>query len=217
VIVVANGGSDLIYLSSHNAEARLRQIVDFLTRQIYVSGIFVDDKYGEVPGTLPMSTINYRGSAKTPQPAIIFSFASSALPGCRPLLLCAAEYADTSLKTGQGMHGSFSRADTRNFMAAFGPDFRQGFSDPAPISNADITPTLAELLGLKIEPKGVLTGRVISEALRGGKTPVFTREHLASEPATNGQITRLDRQRAGGRLYFDAAGFPGRTVGLSGP
>ncbi|HVT25163.1 MAG TPA: alkaline phosphatase family protein [Rhizomicrobium sp.] len=217
VIVVANGGSDLIYLSSHNAEARLRQIVDFLTRQIYVSGIFVDDKYGEVPGTLPTSTINYRGSAKTPQPAIIFSFASSALPGCRPLLLCAAEYADTSLKTGQGMHGSFSRADTRNFMAAFGPDFRQGFSDPAPISNADITPTLAELLGLKIEPKGVLTGRVISEALRGGKTPVFTREHLASEPATNGQITRLDRQRAGGRLYFDAAGFPGRTVGLSGP
>jgi arylsulfatase A-like enzyme len=102
-------------------------------------------------------------------------------------------------------------------MAAFGPDFRQGFSDPAPISNADITPTLAKLLGLEIEPKGGLTGRVISEAIRGGKTPTSTQEHLASEPAANGRITELDRQRAGGRVYFDAAGFPGQTVGLSSP
>jgi arylsulfatase A-like enzyme len=217
VIVVANGGSDLVYLPGPNANRRLRQIVDFLTKQIYVSGIFVDDKYGEVPAALPMSTINYRGNAKTPQPAIIFSFASSALPGCKPLLLCAAEYADTSLKSGQGMHGSFSRADTRNFMAAFGPDLRRGFTDPAPISNADITPTLAKLLGLHITPKGTLSGRVISEALKGGEATAFTQEHLASQPADNGRITRLDRQAAGGRLYFDAAGFPGRTVGLSAP
>jgi arylsulfatase A-like enzyme len=217
VVVVANGGSETIYLPGPNASERLRQIVDFLTGQIYVSGIFVDNKYGEVPGTLPMSAINYRGSAKTPQPAIIFSFASSALPGCEPLLLCAAEYADTSLKTGQGMHGSFSRSDTRNFMAAFGPDFRQGFADPAPVSNADITPTLAKLLGIAITAKGTLTGRVISEALEGGKAVAFRREQLVSRPAANGRITRLDRQEAGGRLYFDAAGFPGRTVGLSAP
>lgn len=217
VIVVANGGSELIYLPAHNSNERLHQIVDFLTKQIYVSGIFVNDKYGKIPGTLPMSAINYRGSAKTPQPAIIFSFGSSALPGCEPLLLCAAEYADTSLKTGQGMHGSFSRSDTRNFMAAFGPDFRRHFADPAPISNADIAPTVATLLHLDIMPKGALTGRVISEALKGGKPVAFTREHLVSQPAANGRVTRLDRQSAGGRRYFDAAGFPGQTVGLSGP
>jgi arylsulfatase A-like enzyme len=217
VIVVANGGSELIYLPGGNATARLHQIVDFLTKQIYVSGIFVDDKDGDVPGTLPMSAINYRGSAKTPQPAIIFSFASSALPGCKPLLLCAAEYADTSLKTGQGMHGSFSRADTRNFMAVIGPDFRQQFADPAPVSNADIAPTLAKLLGLAISPTGVLTGRVISEVFRGGRAMPFAQEHLASQPAANGQVTRLDRQSAGGRLYFNAAGFRGRAIGLSAP
>src|SRR6185437_13419903 len=51
VIVVANGGSELIYLPAHNSNERLHQIVDFLTKQIYVSGIFVDDKYGEIPGT----------------------------------------------------------------------------------------------------------------------------------------------------------------------
>ena len=38
--------------------------------------------------------------------------------------MCAVEIADTGLQQGQGMHGSFSRADTMNFMAAIGPDFK---------------------------------------------------------------------------------------------
>ena len=217
VIVVANGGSDLIYLPTADANTLLRRIVDFLSRQDYVSGIFVDDKFGDIPGALPMSTINYRGSAKTPQPAIIFSFASGPIAGCAPLLMCAAEFADTSLATGQGMHGSFSRADTRNFMAAIGPDFRRRLADPAPVSNADIVPTLAKLLGLDIPPKGTLMGRVISEALKGGRTVSFEHKHLVSLPSANGMATHLDWQTAGGRAYFDAAGFPGRTVGLSKP
>ncbi len=217
VIVVANGGSDLVYLPTVKASEHVRRIVDFLSKQEYVSGIFVDDKFGEIPGALAMSTINYSGSAKTPQPAIIFSFASSSIPNCKPLLMCAAEFADTSLSTGQGMHGSFSRADTRNFMAAIGPDFRRRIVDPAPVSNADIAPTLAKLLGLNISPMGKLAGRVISEALKGGKAMGFVPKHLASPPAANGMTTRLDWQTAGGRAYFDAAGFPGRTVGLSKP
>ena len=61
--------------------------------------------------------------------------------------MCTVEIADTSLKTGQGMHGSFSRAETRNFMAAIGPDFKTRFADTAPISNADIAPTLAHHRG----------------------------------------------------------------------
>ena len=75
---------------------------------------------------------------------------------------------DTPLATGQGNHGSFSRAETRNFMAAIGPDFKAGYADPAPISNADIAPTLAHVMGLDLRAKGTLTGRVISEALTGG-------------------------------------------------
>jgi len=217
VIVVANGGSDLIYLPTADAPKHVRRIVDFLTRQPYVSGIFVDDTFGAIPGALPMSAINYRGAAKTPQPAIIFSFASSLAPNCEPTLLCAVEFADTSLKTGQGMHGSFSRADTRNFMAATGPDFRAATSSPAPVSNADIAPTLAYVLGLTLPPKGTLTGRVLTEALKGGAPVPFARKRLQSPPATNGQITVLDWQTAGGRAYFDAGGVPGRTVGLSNP
>ena len=44
------------------------------------------------------------------------------------------------------MHGNFSRADTNNFMAAIGPDFKKGFVDEAPVSNADVGKTIAHLL-----------------------------------------------------------------------
>jgi hypothetical protein len=38
---------------------------------------------------------------------------------------------------------------------------------------------------------------------------------VTSEPAPNGLVTVLDMQMVGTTRYFDAAGFPGRTVGLS--
>ena len=37
------------------------------------------------------------------------------------------QIADTVLRQGQGMHGSFSRGDTYNFTAAIGPDFKAGY------------------------------------------------------------------------------------------
>jgi arylsulfatase A-like enzyme len=211
--VVANGGSDLIYLDGgKNASA----VVDALTKLDYVSGIFADDDLGDIPGSLPMSTINWRGTALTPRPSIVVSFASHLVPGCKPELMCAAEVADTSLESGQGMHGTFSRADTRNFMAAVGPDFKARFADKAPVSNADITPTLAKVLGLTIAPKGGLSGRPITEAFKGGKPVASSHARQVSAPAANGQETVLEFQRAGDTRYFDAAGFPGRTVGLTG-
>ena len=216
VLVVPNGGSDLIYLLDADTKARATQAVDSLTKLDYISGIFVDDDLGDIPGSLPMSAINWRGTALTPRPSIVVSFASHPIPGCKPVLMCAAEVADTSLVTGQGMHGTFSRADTRNFMGAIGPDFKARFADKAPVSNADITPTLAKIMGLTIHPKGGLTGRPIAEALTGGKIVAFSHSRQVSAPAANGQKTVLEYQRVGDTRYFDAAGFPGRTVGLSG-
>ena len=216
LMVIGNGGSDILYLRGADAKAQAAKVVDILTKQDYVSGIFVDDDLGDIPGSLPMSAINWRGTAITPHPSIVVSFASHSIPGCKPALMCAAEVADTSLATGQGMHGTFSRADTRNFMAAMGPDFKARFADKAPVSNADINPTLAKIMGLTIRPKGGLTGRPIAEALKGGKMVAFRRDRTISAPATNGQKTLLEYQRVGETRYFDAAGFPGRTVGLSG-
>ena len=213
VAVAANGGSDLIYLPGADAQAMARRVVDVLTHEDYTGAIFVNDKLGDIPGALPMSAVNLKGRALTPEPAIMVSFKSFGT-GCAEIEVCTAEVADTSLQQGQGMHGSFSRADTHNFMALAGPDFRQGYRDPAPASNADVAPTLAHVLGLDWPHIGKLRGRVLSEALPGGVDVAAAPKVTRSAPAADGFVTVLDEQDAGPERYFDAAGMPGRVVGL---
>ena len=221
-IVAANGGSDFIYTPGPEGRAHAKQIFDHLLAQSYTGALFINDALlggggaKDFAGALPLSAVRLLGAASVPQPAIVVGFRSFDAAGCTlGPLLCAVELADTSLQTGQGMHGSFSRADTRNFMAAIGPDFKAGFTDKAPVGNADIAPTLAHLMGLEPDPAaGVLKGRVISEALAGGKKVTVSRKLQISLPAPNGVKTILDEQIVGRAVYFDAAGIPGRVVGL---
>ena len=211
--MAANGGSDVIYLPDGD-QAMAKRVVDVLLAQDYVSGIFVDRKLGKFPGTLTLDDIALEGSAITPHPAIVVSFRSFDTV-CGEPVRCTVEVADTILQEGQGMHGSFSRADTWNFMAMRGPDFKSHFVDPAPASNADVGRTIAQLLQLDVSDKGKLVGRVLSEALPNGAVPEVTGRVVISDPAANGLTTVLNMQMVGGTRYFDAAGFPGRTVGLS--
>lgn len=213
LVVAANGGSDLIYLPQENAGQLAPEVVKALLAQDYVSGIFVDDALGNIPGTLPLSSINLKGTALTPVPAIVINFKSMAT-GCKTPVLCTAEVADTGLQQGQGMHGSFSRADTYNFMAATGPDFKKEFVDKTPVSNADVGKTLASILKLETSNKGKLLGRVLSEAMPGGKLPKFRSKTMTSALGTHGLHTVLKYQAVGQTMYFDVAGFPKRTVGL---
>jgi hypothetical protein len=213
VVVAANGGSDLIYLPDGD-KALAKQVIDFLLTQDYVSGLFVDSRLGKFPGTLTLDDIALEGSAITPHPAIAVNFRSFDTV-CGEPVRCTVEVADTVLQQGQGMHGSFSRADTWNFMAMQGPDFKSQFVDPAPTSNADVGQTIAQLMGLDIAGKGKLLGRVITEALPNGAVPEMASRVITSEPAANGLITIINMQTVGTTRYFDAAGFPGRTVGLS--
>jgi arylsulfatase A-like enzyme len=212
VVVAANGGSDLIYLTEPDKVLTLR-IVQFLAGQDYVSGLFVDSRLGSIAGTLPLSAIALEGSALTPMPAIVVNFRSFTT-GCGDPTTCGVEVADTVLQQGQGMHGSFSRADTRNVMGAAGPSFRTGFQDPAPASNADIGKTIVAMLGLKVKDKGKLTGRVLTEAMPTGLPALGKPGVLRSAPDDQGRMTVLKYQIVGTTRYFDAAGYPSRTLGL---
>jgi len=212
VVVASNGGSDLVYVPSKDT-ALAGKVIEALLSQDYVSGLFVDSDIGSFPGTLPLSSINMQGMARTPRPAIVINFRSYATDCGRPVM-CAVNVADTGLQQGQGMHGSFSRADTMNFMAAIGPSFKTGFVDETPASNADIGKTIAHALGLKIPFKGSLQGRVLTEALPGGDSPTVESWVERSSPSETGLATALVGQRVGKMRYFDAAGFSGRTVGM---
>lgn len=212
VVVATNGGSDLIYVPSKDRKLT-RRVIAALMQQDYVSGLFVDDDLGNFPGTLPLSTIALKGTSKLPRPTIVVNFRSYA-SGCDEPTVCSVEVADTVLRQGQGMHGSFGRGDTMNFMAAIGPDFKTGFVNPLPVSNADVGITAAKLLGLSTAHKGRLTGRIMTEAMPNGATPRAYRGQITSKPSANGLKTVLQFQRVDQQRYFDAAGFPGRTVGL---
>src|SRR5438105_661202 len=89
VIVAANGGSDLIYVPSRDRRLALR-LITFLMTQDYVSGVFADDIFGQIPGVLPLSAINLKGTSITPVPAIVVNFRSFDT-GCGKPLTCSAE------------------------------------------------------------------------------------------------------------------------------
>ncbi len=213
VVVAANGGSDLVYVPDGDPQLA-REVVDVLAGEDYVSGLFVSDSLGFIPGTLPISAIDLKGSAVTPMPAIVVNFRTFST-GCADPETCGVEVADTGLQQGQGMHGSFSRADTIIIGGAIGPDFRQRFEDPAPTSNADIGKTMAHLLGLSIPDVGQLTGRVMGETMPGGAMPQWrTERQVSPQPDAGGRVTAVQTSIVGATRYFEAAGYPGRTLGL---
>jgi arylsulfatase A-like enzyme len=212
VLVAAGGGSDLIYVANDDRDLA-RKIVDVLVRQDYVGGIFVARDLGRIPGTLPMESVALEGSAQMPHPSMVVTFKSFELN--HGSLLSAVQISDTPLQEGQGMHGGFGRDNTFNNMAAVGPDFKQRFEDPLPVSNADIAPTLARVLGLEFPAGGSLKGRVLEEALRGGPAAGATRRRkLSSGVTSTGLATVLEYQEYAGHRYFDRACFihlPGGT------
>jgi hypothetical protein len=217
VVVAGNGGAGLVYLPTsgkRRVERKLAQdVVKALLAQDYVSGLFVDERLGRIPGTLTLKDINLHGGAAMPVPAIVVNFRSHST-GCAQPYTCGVDVSDSTLQQGQGMHGSFSRANTYNFTAAFGPDFKKQFVDHAPVSNADIGRTIAVILGLDIAPHGALLGRVLGEAMPGGEMPHVVKASIKSMPARNGLRTILNYQQVGSTRYLDAAGFPSRTLGL---
>jgi arylsulfatase A-like enzyme len=203
-IVAANGGSDLIYVPNQNA-ATVQQIVKLLTTRDYASGIFVDDMYGPLPGTLPMSAVGLVGSTSVPRPAIVVGFKEFYL--APDDLQTAIQVSDASQRQGQGMHGGLGRDNTFINMAAIGPDFKARYIDPAPVSNADIAPTIARILGIQLPSKGTLRGRVITEALRGGMNPMAsTARSLASDPIDD-RRTIIHFQEFGGVRYLNRGCF----------
>jgi arylsulfatase A-like enzyme len=205
VIVTAGGGTDLIYVANEDRPTA-QKIVEFLGRQNYTGALFVDPSFGNMPGALPLSAVALEGAAPRPHPSIVVSFKSFVLK--KGDYLSAVQVSDTPLQEGQGMHGGFGRDSTFNNMAAAGPDFKKGFTDPLPVSNADIAPTLAYILGIQLPSIGKLQGRVLEEALPGGPAKARTRHaHVTSPPTAAGKTTTLHYQELQGRRYFDSASF----------
>ena len=207
LIVVANGGSDLIYVPSKSA-AIVNETIATLTALDYVGGVFVDDDFCPNKvcpgGALPLRDISLYGASKLPRPAIVVALKH--FYGAADDIQSGNQISDSTLQEGQGMHGGFARDQTWNNMAAIGPDFKHGFVDEVPLGNIDITPTFAHILGFEMPSVGKLKGRVMSEALATGKdTKPGEIKRTLSAPAANGLSTLLEYEEHDGVRYYDRA------------
>jgi hypothetical protein len=193
-----------------NDRALARRIVSFLTTQDYVGGLFVNDRFGQAPGALRLSDVGLMGTATTPKPAVVVNFKSFALDPKDPYM--SAVIVGSVREHGQGDHGSLARANTFNNMAAIGPDFKKRFVDNAPVSNADVQPTLAHIMKMRIPSLGTLRGRVIVEALATGPNTTRFAPGVMRSRASDGWSTVLKYQVADRRMYLDEACFTTATT-----
>lgn len=157
VVIAANGGSDYLYVPSHDA-AIVSKLVRFLQTRGEYGAIFVASRYGAIPGTVSMADVKIEGSSKR-QPDIVVSFDydPNAVIGGVP----GIEY--ESFAGNRGMHGSFSPMDVHNTLVAAGPSFKSGVVIELPSGNVDLAPTLAHVLGASLPQAD---GRVLAEALK---------------------------------------------------
>ena len=160
IVVAANAGSDYLFVPDGDINT-VRAVVASLQSRLQFGAIFVSDRLGDIPGTLPMSLIKTESGANGRAPDIIVSFAydeNVAVAG-----KSGVSYASSINRRGD--HGSFSPTDTHISLMARGPDFKSGLHDPLPTANVDIAPTVAHILKFSMPDA---QGRVLEEALQGG-------------------------------------------------
>jgi predicted AlkP superfamily pyrophosphatase or phosphodiesterase len=183
IVVAANGGSDYFYVPGHDA-ATVKNLIKFLQQREEYGAIFVDSRYGAIPGTLSMAQINLENATRqnNGQPDVVVSFnwdyttSVQGMPGI--------EF--ESVGSQRGMHGSFGISDVHNTLIANGPSFKAASTIANPSGNVDVAPTVAYLLGLSMP---AADGRVLNEALisaASAATPVVVSSTVTPAAAASG-------------------------------
>ncbi|MFZ6863058.1 alkaline phosphatase family protein [Undibacterium sp. Ji67W] len=159
IVVAANGGSDYFYVPGHDATT-VKNLVKFLQQREEYGAIFVDSRYGSIPGTLTMAQVNLENANRqnNGQPDVVVSFNWDSTVSIQGMPGIEFE----SFSAGQhGMHGSFGINDVHNTLIASGPSF-SNTTVAGPSGNVDVAPTVAYLLGLSMPQAD---GRILNEAL----------------------------------------------------
>jgi hypothetical protein len=171
------------------------KLVRFLQSREEFGAIFVDSRYGTLPGTLPMSSVNLENGTRqnNGQPDLVVSFAWEA----KQLVNGVPGIEFESLAGNRGMHGSFSPIDVHNTLVAAGPGFKSGTTIDTPTGNVDVAPTVARLLGLQMTQAD---GRVLNEALvrpASSSTPSVATRVVSPDVPAGGLTFRLPIDPAG--------------------
>jgi hypothetical protein len=160
----------------------VQNLVKFLQQREEYGAIFVDSRYGALPGTLSMAQVNLENTTRqnNGQPDVVVSFNWDDTVSIQGHSGIEFE----SVGGQRGMHGSFGTTDVHNTLIANGPSFKAAATVTTPSGNVDVAPTAAYLLGLSMPQAD---GRILNEALvtpASGSTPVVTTSTVTSSTAT---------------------------------
>ncbi len=167
VIIAPNGGTDYVYIPSHDPEVA-KLLVNFFQRREEYSALFVDDKRylisrEFITGVLPLSSVNLQNNIEK-NPDIVVSLTANSQVIVNGL--SGVGFSSLGNSWVRGSHGSFGQIDIHNFLIAYGPDFKTNFVDEIPTGNVDIAPTVANILQLNLPNTD---GRVLLESLKNSQ------------------------------------------------
>ncbi|NOT25227.1 MAG: sulfatase-like hydrolase/transferase [Acidobacteria bacterium] len=208
VIMANQGPSTLFYLATRSTE-RIEKLVRFLQAQPWVDVIFTRggaNGRGSVDGTFSLDLIKGNHPSRAADVVVSHSWNSQpnayGVPGGNTV-----PRATTGLLQGEGSgHGGLSPWDIHNTFVAWGASFKQRTQIGAPVSLADVAPTVLTLLGLKPPVSSQGRGRVLQELLKDGPAVTalrVTRRTLTTNAGTyraSVEISTVDRHD-----YIDSA------------
>lgn len=197
ILVVGLGGTVMLYVINHDKTV-VQALVRFLQASDFAGVIFSRDP---MEGTFPIDQVHLQTSKTAPDVIVSLRWTADRNRYGIPGMLTAS-----GGRRGKGNHASLSPFDMHNTLVASGPDFRRTFVNRLPTGNADLAPTILQILGIK-QP-GPMDGRVLQEAFKNSpisaQRPVTTvlRAHRELETRYWDQYLKLTRM--GEQIYFDA-------------
>ena len=195
-----------------NAKELAPKVVKALLAQDYTSGIFVDDDLGPIPGTLPLSTVGLKGGARTPTPVD---------RGELPLRDDRLRPAAVLHRHRHGRHaaagpGPSRQLQPRRYGELHGgdrPRLQDRLLNAAPVSNADIAPTLAQAIGVNTGAGRQAAGPRDHRGARRRQAGAAGRKDMVSPPGDGGLRTIVNLQFVGRRPISTPRVFPdGRSA-----
>jgi predicted AlkP superfamily pyrophosphatase or phosphodiesterase len=184
-LVIANQGPSILFYLSTRDVARIERLVRFLQTQPWVDVIFTrGDRSGQgsVPGTFSLDLIHAAHPSRGAD--VVISLVWTSQPNSYGV---AGSHTVQSTMTGpyQGGgsgHGGLNPYEVHNTFVAWGTSFKQRTRITAPVSLADVTPTVLALLGVDGTATGEGRGRVLRELLKDGP-PVRTTSRVVRTAA----------------------------------
>jgi arylsulfatase A-like enzyme len=170
VIVASQGQSLLLYLPGASASTA-QALVGFLQRQPWADVVFTSGGQGglgRVPGTFSLDLIGASHPSRAPDVVVSLRWTSEQNPFGVPGGHVIHSAKTGPLTGGASGHGGLSPWVVRNTFVAWGAGVQPTSRLEAPVSLADVTPTVLALLGIKPSAGGPGRGRVLQELLVGG-------------------------------------------------